>query len=103
MTLRGGRTHSVRNAEGGLLLPGAHSVRPKDEFGSCHSEPVIDKVSTILLRHHDIILLSQIPNNVRDDRCWRGFSLGFASKVGRLLTSLGNLASTAHPDALNLL
>src|SRR5438105_766273 len=69
---------------------------------SGHSEAAIDKISSILLQHHDIVLLPQIPYDVVDNRGRRRLLLGFKGVPG-VRASSRDLAGAAHPEPLNLL
>jgi hypothetical protein len=62
------RQGPVGNLEGWLSLSRSHPVCASDELGSGHSEAAIDKIPAILLRHHNIVLLPQIPYDVVDHR-----------------------------------
>src|SRR5439155_15447592 len=86
----------------GHSLPPSNPISAGNEFLEWHTETVIDQEFSILLRHHDVILLAQITNHVLDPRRLGRGSIGAHRFSGELVAALGQLASTAHSDALYL-
>src|SRR4051812_40090277 len=91
-----------RHVEHAFSLAGSYPICADDKIPKRHTEPAIHQEFAILLRHHHVVLLPQITNNLLSRCCVRRVLIPL-HPLAELLAPLGNLASAAHPDALDLL
>jgi hypothetical protein len=89
---------AICEPECGLTLASAHPVGSADEFSQLEPKPAIDQVHSVSLRHDNVVLLTQIARDVLG----AGSHLRHTIDGSDPLTPFGDLAGSAHPNALHL-